>query len=205
MQPNINQSTNQKVTIDDILAIIKQLEEARLKSETEREAERAERKKANAEFDKQLKALSANIGGVNNELGRWAEAFFGEDLWLSFNKLGYEFTRGGPCSFKKNRKCFAEVDNYLQNGEYCMAIEVKSKVKKEHIDEHIERLKKIGEYYRNKENPLGLPKILGAIAGVVFSETLRQYAQDKGLFVILQSGEKVKILPKSKNFKPAEW
>jgi hypothetical protein len=52
---------------------------------------------------------------------------------------------------------------------------------------------------RNKKR-----KLLGAVAGAIAKEDTIKYAQDKGLFVLMQSGDAVKIATLD-DFKPREW
>ena len=47
-------------------------------------------------------------------------------------------------------------------------------------------------------------KVIGAVAGIVIDESADKYAYRKGLFVIGQTGETVKILNDEK-FEPKVW
>jgi hypothetical protein len=48
-------------------------------------------------------------------------------------------------------------------------------------------------------------KLLGAVAGVKAGAEAIKYAQDKGLFVLVQSGDSAKIAAAADGFTPQEW
>jgi len=155
-----------------------------------------------AKLEKSVKELTANMGGVNNALGMWAEALFRSQLWEKFAVLGYEFTKGGPSEFKANGEVIAEVDVFLENGDIVMAVEVKSQVKEEHIIEHLERIEKLREYLEARNDRR---KIHGAIAGMVFSDDMRRKTMKAGLFAIVPSGDTSMIVKTPKGWAPKEW
>lgn len=83
-----------------------------------------------------------------------------------------------------------------------MAIEVKNTLKKDHVDEYIERMLKMQKY------PLPVTKrkiLLSGVAGMTVGHGVDKYAENKGLFVIKPSGDTVKIVNNKKTFKPREW
>jgi len=93
-----------------------------------------------------------------------------------------------------------EIDVLVVDDEYAIAISVKSTLKVEDVDNHLEALAKFRKFFPY----LADKKILGAVAGVVIDEGAGKYAYRKGLFVITQAGENVKILNDEK-FNPKEW
>ncbi len=101
---------------------------------------------------------------------------------------------------KKNGQVLMEIDILLANGEYSVLIEVKTTLKVEDVNDHIERLSRFKEYFPRYADT----KVIGAVAGIKIAEDADKYAYKKGLFVITQSGDTVKIL-NNKNFKPKEW
>ncbi|MHC6204681.1 hypothetical protein ACYULU_15990 [Breznakiellaceae bacterium SP9] len=48
-------------------------------------------------------------------------------------------------------------------------------------------------------------KRLGAVAGGIVAESVKRYAQKKGLYVLVQSGESVNVAETAKDFKAREW
>jgi hypothetical protein len=84
-----------------------------------------------------------------------------------------------------------------------MAVEVKRWLEKtEQIDEHIRRMNLIQQYppaeVRGK-------KLLGALAAAAVLFEAREYAERNGFFVLELSGEDVRLLEPSKDFRPREW
>jgi hypothetical protein len=94
-----------------------------------------------------------------------------------------------------------EVDILLENGTHSIAVEVKAKPKDLDIDEHIERLEFLRRYKDKFRDPR---KLLGAIAGAIMSDSVRNYALKAGLYVIEQTGDTVKI-DNPQGFVPREW
>lgn len=91
-----------------------------------------------------------------------------------------------------------EIDILAVNGEYVVAIEVKSTLGVDDVNDHLIRLSKFKIAFKEYANR----QIIGAVAGIVIEEGVDRYAYKNGLFVIGQSGDTVKILNDDK-FKPA--
>jgi hypothetical protein len=152
-----------------------------------------------AEVDK----LSKNIGGVNRTLGKLTEAMVSCNVWTKFEV----FTRGFACA-EQNKRFFdkgqtiAEADFFLENSIYAMPIEVKTSMDNEDVDEHLERIIKIRNYLDAHNDSR---KLLGAVAGGVVPPGTVRYAQKKGLYVLLQSGDSMAIADGGAGFKAREW
>jgi len=118
-----------------------------------------------------------------------------------FNKLGYHFTGESPAGYIERGYPAYQVDILLTNSEYIMAVEVKSDVKLDDITEHAERLSKMRVHY----SIVGDRRFIrGAIAGAIFHDHLKDIARKAGLYVIVQSGDTVKIdVPDG--FQPKDW
>ncbi|MDR1148266.1 MAG: hypothetical protein LBK66_06495, partial [Spirochaetaceae bacterium] len=106
-------------------------------------------------------------------------------------------------SISRNRKInddenniHAEVDAFLENGTQMMAVEVKAKLHKADVDGHIRRIEKIRAYadlHGDKRD------LFGSLAATVVTEKERDYALEKGFFVIEPSGEDVKVTEPAAN------
>jgi hypothetical protein len=172
-------------------------ETGRQMQELSREADRRQ-----AETSQQIKELSKNIGGVNNAFGRWAEEMISAKLWEKFNAIGYTFTRGGPIQFWDGPRTVVQVDMLLENGDYAMPVEIKSTLTAEDVDDHIERIGKVREELDKRGDRR---KLVGAVAGMVVAGKVREYAQRKGLYVLVQSGDSVTVAEASGAFRVREW
>ncbi len=83
-----------------------------------------------------------------------------------------------------------EIDILAVNGDYVVAIEVKSTLGIDDVNDHLTRLSKFKQAFPTYANRT----VIGAVAGIVINEGVDRYAYQKGLFVIGQSGDTVKIL-----------
>jgi hypothetical protein len=154
------------------------------------------------ETDRQMRQTDKKIGELGNRFGELAEHLVGPSIKEKFNALGYHFDALSP-----NREIIApngeaaEIDIFLENEEFSIAVEVKSKPLEKDVDRHIERM---GIIRRHADKHHDTRKLQGAIAGAIMAETVRNYALKAGFYVITQTGDTVKIdIPPG--FKPREW
>jgi len=160
------------------------------------------------EIDKRIekvnKELSRKIADLGNTLGRFAEEQVRADLIDKFDKWGIPVHAVTNHFVQKNdaNDFLYEVDILVYNSQYVVALEVKNTLKKDHVDEHLERLEKIQSFPM-----VGLSgkKLLGGVAAMIIGEGVGKYAESKGLFVLKPSGDTVKIVNDRKTFKPKEW
>jgi hypothetical protein len=80
--------------------------------------------------------------------------------------------------------------------------EIKAVLKRDYVDEHLERIEIVRRYMDNKGDDR---KIIGAVAGGVVHADVLNYAQKNGLYVAVQSGDSVRVAKMSKGFKPRVW
>ena len=155
------------------------------------------------ETERIIKDLSKNIGGISNTLGKFTEAMVSMKLRKKFNALGFTFIKQSQrTQFYEGDKVIAEVDFFLENGDYAMLIEVKTELNDEYINDHLERMETVRRCLdaRNDER-----KLVGAVAGAIIPESALNYAHRKGLFVIAQNGESFSIAKAPEGFKAREW
>jgi len=184
--------TAKKVTWDDIQEGFKELQE--LHKETERTLNKAldrtnksleEVHKAHRETEK---TLNKAIGGLSNTLGSLVEHIMTPDLPQKFKKLGYSFNRIATYKFAEG--VHAQIDGMLENGEQAVAVEVKTTLRQEDIDEHLVRMEKIRKHADEHNDKR---QFMGAMAATITDESTREYALKNGFFVIEPSGENVKV------------
>jgi hypothetical protein len=188
---------------------LKRAEEDRKRAEEDRKAAEEGRKRAEA-LEKSMAALheevektTRNINGLSDSVGDLMQKMVATRLWDKFQALGYEFTQGSECrKFTQGKRVLAEADVFLENGIYVMAVEVKTKLRLDDIDEHLERMDVISQFLRKRGDPR---KLLGAVAGGIVAENALHYAQKKGFYVITQNGDAVDIVESPAHFKPRQW
>lgn len=82
-----------------------------------------------------------------------------------------------------------EVDLLVVNDGTLVAVECKSKLTREDVDDHLrrmEKLKRLLPAYRHHQ-------VFGAVAALVVSSDVADYAQEKGFYVLAQNGETVEV------------
>ncbi|MDR0586670.1 MAG: hypothetical protein LBG26_05470 [Treponema sp.] len=155
------------------------------------------------ETNRQIARTDRQIGELGNRFGELAEHLVTPNITEKFRALDYTFTRAGPdvAFFSRDGTFLAEIDVWLENGEFAMAVEVKSKLRKEHVDDHLMRMDVLRAYLDERNDSR---KLLGAIAGAIVPPELRNYVLKKGFYLIEQSGDTVKIEP-PEGFRPRIW
>ena len=83
-----------------------------------------------------------------------------------------------------------ELDALLVNGTKAMIVEVKSKLKKEYVNDFLDKMETVRRYADLKDD---VRHFYGAMAAMTTEKTVVNYALDKGLYMIMPSGENVKI------------
>ena len=158
------------------------------------------------ELSKIVENQSKNINGINDTIGKFSEAMFLPEIHERFKKFGYNFRSDSVIPNRTfvndNDQKIAEADIYLANETTAMIVEVKAKISQNDIDEHITRINNIRNDFNNRNDRR---KIIGTIASPIIDPSLITYAHNLGLFVLVQSGESVKIADMPENFKPKTW
>jgi hypothetical protein len=194
--------TAKKITLDDVWAIIHELGQANKETEAaQKEAQRIVSNLGNTLEENQqiirdlgirLKETQRIVGDLGNKFGDEAEHTLVPGLLEKFKQIGFNFGVLNPNRKVKDdeHNIRTEVDAFLENGMQTMAVEVKAKLQIADVDTHIERMEKLRRYadlHGDKRD------LFGAMAATVVSERERDYALEKGFYVIEPSGEDVKI------------
>ena len=209
--------TTKKVTWDDVQVGFKELQ----KSQNEawaaiRETQKAHKKtekaikethdsifglnKSKDEAWAAIKETQKNIGGLNNTLGSMVERIMTPDLPRKFKPLGFTFDKITTIKWATNGNIYAEIDGLLENGTQAMAVEVKTTLEIEDINDHLKRMDKIRKYADEHGDKR---EFLCAIAAMIVKLKPKEYALKQGLFVIEPSGEDVKVI--KPETKPRVW
>jgi len=93
-----------------------------------------------------------------------------------------------------------EVDILAIGPDAAIVIEVKSTLSVDDVKDHLDALQQFKTFFPEYAER----KVIGAVAGIVIEENAGRFAYQRGLFVIGQSGETVRILNDEK-FRPQEW
>ena len=160
----------------------------------------AETSKKVAEMSKKVEKTSEMVDALTGKWGRFVEGLVAPGAVRMFKERGIE-VRTTSTRVKTHRNGEEmEIDVLVENEEYVLAIEAKSTLTVEEVNEHLKKLWRFKEFFPHFADR----KVVGAVAGIVIEERSDKYAYRKGLFVIGQTGETVKIL-NDERFEPKVW
>jgi hypothetical protein len=152
------------------------------------------------ETAREIKAVNASIGRLSNRLGQFVEEAVRPAAVRLFQERGIDVHEVQQNIVVKRDGEGLEIDLLVVNDKDTVAIECKSNLSIDDVNEHLERLDKIKRSIpRYVEN-----NIIGAVAGMVIPENVALYAIRKGLYVIGQNGEHLE-LSNPQSFKPQMW
>jgi predicted AAA+ superfamily ATPase len=158
------------------------------------------------EVSKQMRRTDKKISELGSRIGEIVENMVAGNIIEKFQDLGYDVTGCSPRKSFKNKELGidGEVDLLLDDGDVGILIEVKTTLETADVRRHIERLEK----YRRYADARGIgdkQRYIGAVAGAVVKKEAAKFAQENGMYVIVQSGEAVEIIEQPKGFKAKEW
>ena len=150
----------------------------------------------------QGESVNNRIGALTNLFGDVTEAMVAPKICEKFDEFGFNFLRANSnvrFNDRVNHISF-EVDIMLENGDKAMLVEEKTKLTIDRVNKNIERLEKMRTY----ADLHGDKRIfLGAVAGIVVTDEVKNYALNQGLYFIEYVGENFNITPPDGN--PKEW
>jgi hypothetical protein len=156
------------------------------------------------ETDRKMKETDKKVGELTNRFGDMVEHMVVPNLLAKFKELGFTFevaTRDYKIIDEKN-KIFAEVDAFLQNGDKVMIVEIKTTPTTKDVSDHIKRMEKLRKYADLHKDSR---KYLGALAGVVTSDSVKNNALKNGFFVLVPSGDTFNIIKPEGKYQVREW
>jgi len=149
--------------------------------------------KVNKELNKQIGDLGNRLGGFIEEMVRPAAVRLFRDRGIEVHEVHRDITaeRGGEA---------IQIDLLVVNDTDTVAIECKSHLSLDDVNEHLERMEKLKRL---------LPKyagsrVLGAVAAMVIPDNVAKYAYRQGLYVIAQTGDHL-IIRNDDKFRPKIW
>ena len=166
----------------------------------ERQANDERMRKLQETIDQTSRDLNKNMGALSNTFGTLVEHLVAPNIAEKFNNLGYHFNKiwQRGLEIHENGQIVTEVDIVLENDETIALVEIKSKPNMRDIKEHLERMQIVRRDFERSKNT---KELIGAVAGAVFPDFVKQFAIETGFYVITQTGDTVKIdVPE--NFKP---
>jgi hypothetical protein len=170
--------------------------------ETERRFQETERilKEESQETDRQIKQVNQQIGKLGNRLGEFVEWQVRPSAVRLFQDRGINVHELQSDVAVKREDGALEIDLLVVNETEVVLVEVKSKLTQRDVDEHLQRLEKFKQLIPRYKNM----RALGAVAAMVVTDEVANYAYSQGLFVLTQSGDNMIIL-NTTDFKPKTW
>jgi hypothetical protein len=155
------------------------------------------------ETGQKIQAVSEQIGQLGNRIGKIVELLMTPNLTAKFQEMGYTFTKFSRNVELKddNKNALAEIDVFIENGIYALAVEVKTSPCGEDVKDHVRRMAALRRYADAHGDHR---KFLGAVAAPGFPESVRVAALRAGFFVVEASEEAVSVSAPEGN-KPKEW
>ena len=207
---SILQSPSPAPTFDDVWRALQELalrsketdklfqETAKQMQETDKQVQATSRQVQATE--RTVKNLSKNLGDLGNRLGEFVEYMVAPAAVRIFQSQGVEVHEVHQSIAANRDDEGIEVDLLVVNDGVLVAVECKSKLTQDHVDEHMirmEKLKRLLPSYRHH-------RALGAVAGMVIPDSVKKYAHQQGLYVLVQNGENVDIETPT-GFAPKTW
>ncbi len=185
----------------------RQVEGDRFAAERAAEADRraAEADRRAAEIDRGLERLERTVAQTSREVanltsrwGRFVEELVRPAVIRLFRSRGIDISQ---TSLRvKSDKVKMEIDILAVNGNSAVAVECKSRLSQDDVDDMCDRLRKFKSGFPQYANY----QIYGAVAGIEINEGVDAYAYRKGLYVIRTSGDTVEIANDDK-FRAVAW
>jgi len=199
--------SEQQLTYESVLKLI---------SENSREFSRS-LKEQGAEFDRRMqerdaeyarisKRTNKKIGDLTGSIGRVIEHMVaGDNIIKKFQALDYtisDYSRNKKFGRNLSRDMWGEIDLFLENGDIAILIEVKTTLETQDVRKHLYTLEKFRRVADIKGDER---RFIGAVAGAVVKGDAEEIAHENGMYVIVQSGKAMEIVPVPEGFKVRKW
>lgn len=199
------------VTLADIYALFQtsQAEADRRFAEADRRLAEtnaaADRRAAEADRQMQdLKRIAANtsreVAGLTTRWGQFVENLVEPSVVRLFQERGIEVQETARRMKSQRPGAAMEIDIFAVNGDVAVAIEVKSRLSRQDVEDFLARLGRFRQAFPHYAEY----QLYGAVAGIEIDAGVDRYAYQQGLFVIRQTGDTVAIA-NDVTFQPAAW
>jgi hypothetical protein len=182
---------------------------AELNAEADRRAAEADRRMAelNAEADRRLQRLervaantSREVAGLTTRWGQFVENLVAPAVIRLFQERGIDVQEISRRMQSKRPGAEMEIDIFAVDGDVAVAIEVKSRLSRQDVDDFLARLGRFRQAFPHYTGYC----IYGAVAAIEIDAGVDRYAYQQGLFVIRQTGDTV-ALANDRAFQPTAW
>jgi hypothetical protein len=165
-------------------------ETEQLMRETDRRMKETDRRME--ETDRRMQETDRKISRLGSRIGDLIEHLTAANILEQFQDKGYEFTRISRNTKLKdpNNRTLAEIDILLENGDFAMVVEVKSLLTLADVKDHIKRMRTLRQYADAHRDTR---KYVSSVSGALIEDSARDFALEKGIYVIEHTGETIQI------------
>lgn len=188
------------VTIQDIYDLFKA-------SQADLQASREEFDRRMAAADRSMEELRQTVANASRKVGRLGDRWgtFVENLvepavLRLFQERGIDIQTTYRRAKSTRPQASMEIDILAVDGDVAVAIEVKSRLAQQDVDDFCEKLQKFKQAFPEHSSH----QVYGAVAAIEFVQEVDRYAYRKGLFIIRQCGDSVE-LANDGSFQPRAW
>ncbi|MEO5363146.1 MAG: hypothetical protein H7838_05930 [Magnetococcus sp. DMHC-8] len=149
----------------------------------------------------QMKETDRKLDRLGGRLGEFVEGLVAPACRTLFAQRGipvHKVSRRVEARLPGGR--YLEVDLLVVNGDAVVLVEVKSKLTADDVREHLVRLAAFKGFFPEYADK----RVIGAVAGMVMEENVSRFAIHRGLFVIEQAGDTLR-LANDEAFVPSAW
>ncbi|MEO5330686.1 MAG: hypothetical protein H7839_01575 [Magnetococcus sp. YQC-5] len=145
--------------------------------------------------------VTKNIDRLGGRLGEFVEGLVAPACRTLFAQRGipvHKVSRRVEADLPGGRHM--EIDLFVVNTDSVSLVEVKSKLTVDDVRDHLEHMSEFKEFFPEHADK----KVFGAVAGMVVEDNVIRFAISKGLFVLVQAGDSVR-LANDEGFVPRTW
>jgi hypothetical protein len=178
----------------------RKFKETREESDRKWQQMREEMRQMSEETNEKIKEVSTEVGRFGSKFGFFLEEMLYPAAVRLFKERGIEIHEvQRNVSAHRNGEDI-EIDLLVINDTVAVAIECKSTLGMDDVNEHLERLDKLKRVLPAHANK----QVMGAVTGMIIPDNVARYAYKKGLFVIGQTGDQLVVRNDAK-FKAKIW
>ena len=178
------------VTIADIYKLFERTEAQFAEFQKEADRRREEANRTMEELKKQVQETTKAVNNLTTRWGRFVEEMVEPAVVRLFQERGIDVTQTMSRLKSKRPGAAMEIDIVAVNGSELVAVECKSRLSRDDVDDFVSRLQRFKVAFPQFREF----RVYGAVAAIEIDQGIDVYAYRRGLFVIKQSGETVKII-----------
>ena len=152
------------------------------------------------ELTDDLKKTRGEVSSLTDGWGRFVESMVEPAVVRLFVERGITLDGTSPRAKRSRNGHTMEIDVLGVDLEYVVPVEVKTTLRTGNVDKYVKKLEKFKTFFPEYRDH----KVIGAVAGMMVPASVARYAEGKGLYVLAQSGETVRLL-NDEDFEAHVW